>query len=128
MTYEYQQLENRLPKGVLDNTTTFHAGIHQPKVYPMHSCSIFSNDSEFITNVRGDSEQCDVYLHTDYILQICSTKLFVKSIRNQEGELYMHYFLISIYFARYFLSFTNFIFSLSSNQSNENLFITWPLH
>ena len=87
MTYEGRQLENRLPKGVLTNDATFHGGIHSRKIYPMHSCSIFSNDTEFIGRVREDAELCDVFLHTDYSIKVCSTKLFVNSLRNQDGEL-----------------------------------------
>ena len=92
LTYEAQHLENRLPKGVQTNAETFHSGVHSSRVYPMHSCSIFSNDTEFIANVRDGGELCDVFLHTDYQIQICSKKLFVQSVRNQDGKL-LHYIL-----------------------------------
>ena len=91
LTYESQHLENRLPKGVETNDETFHGGIHKSRVYPMHSCSIFSNDTEFVANVRPGAELCDIYLHTDYCLKVCSTKLFVRSIRNQNGKFVLLY-------------------------------------
>ena len=86
LTYESRQLLESLPRGVLSNDATFHGGIHTARVYPMHSCSIFSNDTEFIANVGNDIEACDVYLHTDYCLKVCSSKLFVKSVRNQDSK------------------------------------------
>ena len=87
LTYEANHLENRLPKGVQTNDATFHAGIHSTRVFPMHSCSIFSHDNEFISNIRDDGNLCDVYVHTDYCLKVCSTKLFTESKRNQDGKL-----------------------------------------
>ena len=119
LTYEARRIDQRLPRGVLPNAETFHGGIHTSKKYPMHSCSIFSNDTEFVSNVFEDPERCDVFLHTDYTIMVCSKKLFVHSVRNQDSK-YFYTFLI--------LWITDFAFRLSADQYYEDISLAWKFH
>ena len=79
-------ISERLPRGVMSNDVTFHAGIHDEKKYKMHSCTIFSHGLEFVSGVRREGDSCSLYVHTDYTIQVCSERLFVRSVRNSDGK------------------------------------------
>lgn len=79
-------INERLPRGVAPNDATFHAGVHDMKKYKMHSCTIFSYGLDFVSGIRREGDSCSLYSHTDYTIQVCSENLFVRSVRNQEGN------------------------------------------
>ena len=82
LTYADMNVKNRLPRGVMTPSDTFDAAMKRKSKFKMHSCTVFGSGFEFLGVRKQDVERCELYTHSDYVIQLTSENLFTESQRN----------------------------------------------